>query len=240
MKTALLILFFSLNAFAQKPPPVAEEQRWLYDLLFTEADRAAQPAESFKSFWPHLLDSFAEFPHPDRLQAANLRFQERITGTITYAVVVKKTYVYDILQADDGTWVINVRVHLKDPVGEDFKNFSDKVKLAEQIWNEARLPFDFKYAFKFDVVENEADSMYSVNVLDTTRGPYDRNWGRNWSGTTVAHELGHMMGLGDEYQTLSGKIDCMRNSLMCVSGSGKIQPHHFYFILRRFVNSIQL
>lgn len=238
MKTALLLLFVTFSAFAGPPgpPPIAEEHRWLYEILFTPEDRTAQPAESFKSFYPHFMDSYQKYPHPDKLIKENLIFQDKIIGTMVYAVVVKKTYNYDILKAEDGTWVINVRVHLKDPAGDDLKNFEEKIKGAEKIWNDARLPFDFKYAFKFDVVENEADSLYSVNVLDSTRGPYDRQWGRDWSSTTIAHELGHMMGLADEYQTVSGKVDCLRSSLMCVSSSGKIQPHHFYFILRRFVN----
>ena len=87
MKTAFLLLFISLSAFAQKPPPVAEENRWLYELLFTEADRTAQPAESFKSFWPHLLDSFQVFPHPDKLKA---EFRSQGWGDVLVDTILRR------------------------------------------------------------------------------------------------------------------------------------------------------
>lgn len=238
--TLMAPLFFALNALAQTPPPIAEPHRWLYEILFSENDRLAKPAESFKSFYVHLEDSYKVFPHPDDIRAQNLRLIERIEGTIVYVKVVQKKYVYDVLKAADGTLVLNVRVHLKDPVGADMAHFREKIAEAQEIWNQARVPVDFSYAFKFDLVENERDSHFSVNVFDQTRGPYDRNWGRNWSSTTVAHELGHMLGLGDEYQTLSSKIDCLPSSLMCVSSSGKLQPHHFYFVLRRLTNAVIL
>lgn len=244
MKKLSLLVFMlvssALTTKAQVPPPNAEPNRWLYEILFSPADRAAYPAESFKSFYVHLEDSYKVFPHPDEIRAQNLRLVERIEGLMIYVKVVQKRYVYDVLRAADGTLVMNVRIHLKDPVGDDVQNFRTKIAEAEAIWNRARVPMDFKYAFKFDLVESEADAHYSVNVFDNTRGPYDRNWGRNWSATTIAHEAGHMLGLGDEYQTLSSKIDCLRSSLMCVSSSGALQPHHYYFVLRRLINAVAL
>ena len=238
----LLTLLFPLflHAQAQTPPPIAEQYRWLYEILFTEVDRTAQPAESFKSFYPHLLDSYQQFPEPKNILRDNLRSVEKVEGTLTYVNVVKKNYVYDILKSADGTLVLNIRIHLKDPVGDDVKNFREKLQAAEDIWNNSRVPADFKYAFKFDLVDSEAESLYSVLVFDKTRGPYDRNWGRDWTPTTIAHEAGHMMGIADEYQTLSGKMDCMPVSLMCDSGRGHLMPHHFYFILRRLLSSVQL
>ena len=242
-KIALIVIFsifsFITKAAPQNPPENVEDYRWLYEKLFTETDRVEQPKESFKSFYIHLLDSDQNFPEPRHIVTANLKLIEKVEGLITYVNAIKKKYIYDILKANDRALVLNVKIHLKDPVknsvSEDFKKFNEKIKLAENIWNEHRAITDFNYYFKFDLVENEADSHFSVSVLDSTRGPYDRNWGRNWTPITIAHEIGHMLGLGDEYQTLSGKIDCLKTSLMCSSGSGNLMPHHYYFVLRRLI-----
>ncbi|AGH96235.1 immune inhibitor A domain-containing protein [Pseudobdellovibrio exovorus] len=220
------------------PPLSAEAHRWLYEILFTEADRRQQPKESFKSFYVHLEDTYKRFPHPEQLKASNLRLVNRVEGKIKYVSIVQKKYVYDVLKAQDGTLVLNVRVHLKNPQGTDVQDFRNKMTEAARIWNQRRVAADFNYVFKFDIVERVQDSHFSVNVMNETRGPYDTNWARNWTNVVIAHEVGHMLGLGDEYQTLSGKVDCMRTSLMCSSWTGSLQPHHYYFVLRRLMNSV--
>lgn len=241
MKNFMLAFFVPVFVFAasnpQKPPDNVEDYRWLYETLFSDSDRLNGPAESFKSFYVHLLDSNQKFPPPDSITAAQLMPIANVMGQITYVNVIKKMYTYDILQTGNGALVLNIRVHLKDPVGEDAESFAARLKAAENLWNAGRVVTDFDYSFKFELVETEAAAHFSVAVLDSTRGPYDRNWGRNWSPTTIAHEMGHMLGLGDEYQTLSGQVDCLKSSIMCISYSGTIQKHHYYFILRRLVKA---
>lgn len=230
-----LVFSQNLKAAPQNPPKDVEKYRWLYEALFNKSDREGQPNESFKSFYVHLLDSDQNFPEPQQIINRNLKQIEKVEGTIIFVNEVKKKYRYDILKSAEGNYILNVKIHLKDPKNDDFNNFQEKLKIAENTWNANRVKTDFNYQFKFDLVENEEDSHFSVNVFDKTRGPYDRNWGRSWTATVIAHEVGHMLGLGDEYQTLSGKIDCIRDSLMCDSWSGKLMPHNYYFVLRRLV-----
>lgn len=219
---------------AMAPPPVAEQNRWLYELLMAPTDRTQQPKESFKSFWVHLLDSYDTFIHPDEVKAANLRLRPNVKGTIRY-VIIRKRYEYDIIQRGEKAFTIAVRVHLKNPKNDDIANFTRKIKQAESTWNWHKVRADFDYNFQFDIVTDRRQAHFSVNVLDETRGPYDTNWSRGWNSAVIAHEIGHMLGLGDEYETISGKINCLTASLMCSSWSGRLMPHHYYFVLRRLM-----
>ncbi len=212
-----------------------EAQRWLYELLFSQNLRVSLPDETFKSFRVHLKDSYKTFPNPAEILRNNLKSTNRIEGKITYAGIVKKRYTYDVVTTTTNQIVFNIKVFLKNPNSKDLFDFKIKVQQAQDIWNASRVKTDFEYAFKFDLVTEESMAHFSVNVLDSTRGPYDTNWGRDWTGAVIAHEVGHMLGLGDEYQTISGKFDCYMPSLMCSAWKGSLMPHHYYFILRRMV-----
>lgn len=213
-----------------------EKYRWLYELLIPEEIRLSQPDESFKTFRVHLKDSNQSFPDPDLISAENLQINPQVQGTMTYVGFVRKKYRYDVLQAENGELILNVRVHLRDANDSDWVDFSEKMKVASDYWNSSRILMNFAYSFRFEVVRDRAKAHFSVKVLDTTRGPYDQFWGRDWTGNVVAHEVGHMLGLGDEYQTLTGVFDCYKPSLMCSAWNGGLMAHHYYFILRRFVS----
>lgn len=213
-----------------------EQYRWLYVQILPEYLRTELPDEAFKSFRVHLQDSNKTFPKPDNISALNLSKVKKVQGTITYVGIVRKKYVYDLINSADQI-ILNVRVHLKNATAADKISFAEKMKAAAKLWNDSRILTDFKYSFKFDIVSDATKSHFSVRVLDTTRGPYDTNWGRDWTANVIAHEVGHMLGLGDEYQTISGKFDCLKPSLMCTAWSGHLMEHHYYFVLRRLLKA---
>ncbi len=248
----MLLLLAFLTVFVQAEPLVEdyaqpsstefesverfpEDLRWLYEIIMPVADQQENPSRAEKSFSVHTKDSYKTFPHPDMIKNQNLSTITRIEGKITYAGFFPRKYIHDILMLKDGRRVFSIKIHLKNATEVDWWNFNNRIKQAEDLWNLRRIPTDFSYSFKFEFVRNKAEAHYSVNVLDSTRGPYDTNWGRDWSSIAFAHELGHMLGLGDEYQTISGKMDCLMHSLMCNSSYGELMPHNYYFLLRRLL-----
>jgi hypothetical protein len=212
-----------------------EKLRWLYEKLFSLDIRSAQPTEVWRSFRVHLEDTSQEFPDPSVIQQAQLMPLKPVRGMITYIGMFQKKYVYDVFLGPDGAVVLKVKVHLKNPTPEDMVAFTQKVKSAEEIWNQYRIPADFVYRFEFEVVKTAEEAPFSVTIKDSTRGPYDQFWSRDWTESTVAHEIGHMMGLGDEYQPVGKAFGCYMSSLMCSSGKGHPSFHHYYFILRRLI-----
>jgi hypothetical protein len=212
-----------------------EDYRWLYEILLPLEIREAQPAEAFKSFRVHLKDSLKNFPNPDQIRAENLNIKPKIQGTMLYVGVVQKKYVYDVAKDAKGVVHITVKVHFKNATAQDWIDFDQRAAIASEMWNQSAIPLDFKYQFHFEMVRDQNNSHFSVTLQDTTRGPYDTYWGRNWTPNVIAHEVGHMLGLGDEYQTLSGVFDCYMGSLMCSAWYGSLMQHHYYFVLRRLV-----
>jgi hypothetical protein len=229
-------LFFLWMAIAMAQPTTQDDNdyRWLYEILFPAEIREQLPEESFKSFRVHLKDSDGFFPNPSEITRAHLRTGLSIRGFITYGIFRKK-YNYDVTPNLDGSIELKVRVHLKNATEADWISFTDKVQLAQNLWNQSTYTTDFPYYFRFELVRNPAQVPFSVMVMDRTNGPYDQFWSRDWTPNVLAHEIGHMMGLGDEYQTLSGTFDCYRPSLMCTAWTGGWMPHHSYFVLRRLV-----
>ncbi len=232
MNKFFLLVFLLLNISVAEADPIKD----LYIEIMPEKLRLDYPNETYKSFKVHLLDSYKKFPPFANILNQNIipySGTKKITGNIKYVLIFPKTYKYDVA-FENGEYVFKVRVHLKKPTANDVVYFTELMKQAEKEWNDYRIGMDFSYRFQFDIETNVKNAHYSVNILNSTRGPYDTNWGRDWDGPTVAHEVGHMMGLGDEYETLSSTMDCVPESKMC-DQDGYLMKHHYYFILRRLL-----
>ena len=183
----------------------------------------------------HLKDSRKFFPHPQELITNKISTQlpYKATGKITYVGFYKARYAYDLF-LDQDKLTLEVRVHFRPEEESQWGVITEKIRQAEEIWNASKYEFDFNYQFRFVAERDRSKAHFSVNLKKgSTRGPYFQNWTTRWSANTVAHELGHMMGLGDEYRTLSGKMDCLKTSLMCSSSKGHITFQHHYHVLRR-------
>ena len=129
-----------------------------------------------------------------------------VSGRIRYVGLVPKKYRYDV-EVINGVATANINIHF------DMADFNldhswandimdRKIAGAQRYWNR-KTPSNYK--FKFKRVENIKDAFFSVKLKrKNTRGPYDTRWSLVWSEETIAHEFGHMMGLDDEYDQITG------------------------------------
>jgi hypothetical protein len=226
---------FALALFSSSQAHANTDYNWLYHKLFSESIRQSEPQRTHKSFRVHLRDSVQQFVDPIMITRARLKPVGLQTGKMTYVGFFPKDYRYSVSTTVTGGRLLEVRVHIKNASVTEAHSFDLRLKDAARIWNTQRPALDFDYEFRFVLSPTWQGSHFSISLQDKTRGPYDSTWGRYWTSRDIAHEIGHMMGLGDEYQTLSGASDCFEPSLMCSSGTGEPMPHHYYFILRRLI-----
>ena len=188
----------------------------------------------------------------------------QVNGKIRYVGFVPKKYRYD-LEHKNGVVTAVVKVHFNYkslPVAQSRATMQVKIDEAQDIWNR-QMPEN--YRFRFEIADSKADSFYSVKLKPKfTRGPYDVRWSLEWSGKTIAHEFGHMLGLDDEYDQITGSTmgginyylmnretrestgdesifyaffkaqRCNNDSFMCNHARGIIQKWHIYTIFKRF------
>lgn len=131
----------------------------------------------------------------------------KIHGKIKYLGLINKSYKYDLIQQNGITTAL-VKIHFKKGIRFSSRAFSNakkvikkKLSSAEKTWNR-QSPDNLRFKFKLEKNPNQAH--FSVNLLNKlTRGPYDTNWSVKWSKKDITHEIGHMLGLDDEYDNVN-------------------------------------
>ena len=187
----------------------------------------------------------------------------RIEGTLSYMGFVALPYRYEIGSDDNGHPIVTIRVHYFGRLAEDPQNrlhMARKLKRAAEIWTDnapAAVTAGPPVTFVAEVVEAPELADFSVELASgCPRPPYLVAHGIACSPHLMAHELGHMLGLDDEYDQVrktTGHIlgrewwwarssrlrtsvfQCQISSLMCSSQWDQSVPRasDYYLILRR-------
>lgn len=148
-----------------------------------------------------------------------------IEGKRTYYGLIPKKYRYDVIEdAKSNQLIVNVRMHfypskkylkkMESTRGtEDKKYYPDlepmmvevkrNVKESELIWNK-QAPQGVR--FKFEMVENKRDAHYSIKLVTHFGALYDKFITAPAYASILSHEVGHMMGLDDEYSMITSNV----------------------------------
>tara|TARA_Y100000768_G_scaffold383840_1_gene366706 strand:- start:4196 stop:4948 length:753 start_codon:yes stop_codon:yes gene_type:complete len=197
-------------------------------------------------FQRHEFDSHPYYPSFESLKNAHLPAPKKVRGTMTYAGRFVRKYAYDVLREDD-TAVIEVRIHFRNTRTGDYAHFTKMLKKAADYWTQGidKSLLSFSVQFRFLAEEDPLKAHFNVKTVSTSiftpvHGPYDVRWSRDWKLDIMTHEIGHMLGLNDEYHygsLLTGGLfdGCDNRSKMC-SAKGDIQVNHSYFIFKRIID----
>ena len=183
----------------------------------------------------------------------------RIVGEMAYLGVDPREYSYDISPATGAGALVEVRIMFLGPLARDkaiVARIQQKLDRAAAFWR--HFSPDQQIEFRFIAVTNDHDHPhFDVTLVEgSPRTPFDTAWGIEWTWHLIAHEVGHMLGLDDEYEQLRKTFGhivgaesewvtsptlkmryfrCNLHSLMCDSKgeSSTPQRYHYYLILRR-------
>lgn len=192
----------------------------------------------------HLKRDSLEDCLPTEEEALNFRADRKMTieGKISYMGTIPQAYRYDI--SPEG---IEVRIAFKGELGTDEKALEEtrkKLEYAGDVWTKNAPGGNLN--FRFLQVTADQQPHFTVKLSKKNRGTkYNSDWSITDSQKIVAHEVGHMLGLDDEYPVIrsivwqvKNNVDtrmCNLRSLMCdyYSHNAKLYPYVYYQILRR-------
>jgi len=160
----------------------------------------------------------------------------KIVGKSIYRGFVPGKYSYTF-QGRRDRLEIKVFVYFKNHkryTNSELEIMRDDLKRAEVFWEKNNTFTDYKVDFVFELTLDPQKADVSPYLIKRKiRGPYFKYWSLKWAeagSEIVTHELGHVLGLGDEYE----QPKCLRKSLMCSkSKAARPQKHHYYTFLRR-------
>lgn len=165
----------------------------------------------------------------------NLRGAKKVKGYILYEGVWPAKYSYTVTPSKTYGYEITIRIHFKNQnefSSNELNYFQLNLDDAAYLWNE-NAPSDL-YKFKFLIVRDARNADFSVQLTkEDSRGPYYVKWSTAWDPQSIAHEIGHMLGLDDEYGTVIQHSNCNPRSIMCNSPTGSVREYQYYQILKR-------
>jgi hypothetical protein len=163
----------------------------------------------------------------------HFRSPKKITGHLLYEDVWPGRYSYTVVPNHEGGYDIVIKVNFKNQNEVDFEVLNEmqrKLRQAGDYWT-LNSPTTM-YKFKFIAVNNPKDADFSIKLVHGGRGPYYVKWDMDWMPEDIAHEIGHMLGLDDEYGTILEHDHCDHNSIMC-DVYGFPRGYHYYQIYKR-------
>lgn len=195
--------------------------------------------------------------HPRHVAQLDRRFRDRgtrvIEGSISYIGFYPGRYHYRAFRNSRGQIVIDARVHVHSmpssmPRAEkkfELELLNEKLREAAAYYTRNN-PYRARVKFQFSLTRNKREATVSIALVNQrTRGPYFKEWSTLWPQHTINHEIGHLLGLDDEYNNVATffgssnpHAQCNIDSIMCAHFSERrnsLQKYHYYMIFRRLL-----
>jgi hypothetical protein len=186
-------------------------------------------------------------PDPRLLQSGGVIPKKEISSKLRYFLFVKEPYKYDLERDAVGLWTVTVRVAFKNALAARVPYWEDLMKHAEKIWN-SNQQGPLKVTYRFIHVAENQNPHFSIRLYEqeneNPRHMFTDGWSDKYTDWTLAHEMGHMMGLNDEYDQKSMALHsagnflkmnrCSGKQLMCNSWwESEVASYYHYLIVRR-------
>ncbi len=143
--------------------------------------------------------------------------------------------------------LISVRINFAGIHADQKIEMQTKLDQASKYWSDNSPNHSLRFSFK--AVEPNEDAHFYVGFgLGEKRTQYYKMWWSDWHWSLMAHEIGHMLGLDDEYNQMRVTFrsrnanpvyshQCQFSSIMCTyAWNAKPQKYHYYLILNRVIN----